>query len=144
MMLFACILFNLQFSFFNTAQASAQGTKTVAVKVSNKTQTINNKEYYIHIVEPGQTLFSIARAYGLKYYDAVIKTDIHLMQVGDTVWLPKNEYSVAAVSANATAAVSPASTTHYIKIEPGQHCARVWGDGGTDCRGQSGTAHRTA
>ena len=120
MMLFACILFNLQFSFFNTAQASAQGTKTVAVKVSNKTQTINNKEYYIHIVEPGQTLFSIARAYGLKYYDAVIKTDIHLMQVGDTVWLPKNEYSVAAVSANATAAVSPASTTHYIKIESGQ------------------------
>ena len=66
MMLFACILFNLQFSFFNTAQASAQGTKTVAVKVSNKTQTINNKEYYIHIVEPGQTLFSIARAYGLQ------------------------------------------------------------------------------
>lgn len=120
MMLFVCILFNLQFSFFNSAQASAQGTKTVAVKVSNKTQTINNKEYYIHIVEPGQTLFSIARAYGLKYYDAVIKTDIHLMQVGDTVWLPKNEYSVAAVSANATAAVSPANTTHYIKIEPGQ------------------------
>ena len=120
MMLFVCILFNLQFSFFNSAQASAQGTKTVAVKVSNKTQKINNKEYYIHIVEPGQTLFSIARAYGLKYYDAVIKTDIHLMQVGDTVWLPKNEYSVAAVSANATAAVSPANTTHYIKIEPGQ------------------------
>lgn len=100
--------------------ASAQGTKTVAVKVSKQTQTINNKEYYVHIVEQGQTVFSIARAYGLKYYDAVLKTDIHLMQVGDTVWLPKNDQSVAAVSANAEAVVAPANRVHYIKIEPGQ------------------------
>ncbi|MBO7488966.1 MAG: LysM peptidoglycan-binding domain-containing protein [Bacteroidales bacterium] len=100
--------------------ASAQGTKTVAVKVSNQTQVIKNKEYYVHVVEQGQTLFSIARAYGLKYYDAVIKTDIHLMKVGDTVWLPKNEYSVAAVSANASAVVSPSTSVHYIKIEAGQ------------------------
>ncbi len=100
--------------------ASAQGTKTVAVKVSNQTQTINNKEYYIHIVEQGQTVFSIARAYGLKYYDAVIKTDIHLLRVGDTVWLPKNSQSVAAVSANAEAIAAPANRIHYVKIEPGQ------------------------
>ena len=100
--------------------ASAQSTKTVAVKVSDKTQTINNKEYYVHIVEQGQTLFSIARAYGLKYYDAVIKTDIHLMKVGDTVWLPKNDQSVAAVVANAQAVTAPANMVHYIKIEPGQ------------------------
>ena len=100
--------------------ASAQGTKTVAVKVSDKTQQLGNKDYYVHIVEQGQTVFSIARAYGLKYYDAVIKTDIHLLKVGDTVWLPKNENSVAAVSAAADAMVAPANRTHYIKIEPGQ------------------------
>ena len=100
--------------------ASAQGTKTVAVKVSNQTQRVGNREYYVHIVEPGQTLFSIARAYGLKYYDAVIKTDIHLMKVGDTVWLPKNDQSVAAVSANADALMDPATRVHYIKVEPGQ------------------------
>ena len=115
-----CLLIGFQFTVFSSAQASAQGTKTVAVKVSNQTQRLNNKEYYVHIVEQGQTVFSIARAYGLKYYDAVIKTDIHLMKVGDTVWLPKNEYSVAAVTANADAAVSRAEATHYIKIEPGQ------------------------
>ena len=115
-----CLLIGFQFTAFSSAQASAQGTKTVAVKVSNQTQRINNKEYYVHIVEQGQTVFSIARAYGLKYYDAVIKTDIHLMKVGDTVWLPKNEYSVAAVTANADAVVSRADMTHYIKIEPGQ------------------------
>ena len=106
-------------SFF-VGMASAQGTKTVAVKVSNQTQILNNKEYYVHIVEQGQTVFSIARAYGLKYYDAVIKTDIHLMKVGDTVWLPKNEQSVAAVMANANAVASPSNRVHYIKIEAGQ------------------------
>ena len=106
------------FMLFLMGMASAQGTQTVAVKVSNQTQRMNNKEYYVHIVEQGQTLFSIARAYGLKYYDAVIKTDIHLMKVGDTVWLPKNEYSVAAVSANADAVV--VNRVHYIKVEAGQ------------------------
>lgn len=100
--------------------ASAQGTKTVAIKVSQQTQTVNNKEYYVHVVEQGQTVFSIARAYGLKYYDAVIKTDIHMLKVGDTVWLPKNQYSVAAVSDAASATVSSSSRIHYIKIEAGQ------------------------
>jgi LysM repeat protein len=108
------------FMMFILGVVSAQGTRTVSVKVSNQTQTINNKEYYIHIVEQGQTLFSIARAYGLKYYDAVIKTDIHLMKVGDTVWLPKNEYSVAAVTAKANATTDPSNRTRYIKIEAGQ------------------------
>ena len=63
----------------------AQGSQTSPIRLSSQTQRINNKEYYVHIVDRGQTLFSIARAYGLKYYDAVIKTDIHLMKVGDTV-----------------------------------------------------------
>ena len=98
----------------------AQGSQTSPIRLSSQTQRINNKEYYVHIVDRGQTLFSIARAYGLKYYDAVIKTDIHLMKVGDTVWLPKNEYSVAAVSKRAESATSSTSRVHYIKVEPGQ------------------------
>ncbi len=97
----------------------AQGTQTSAVRISDKTQVMNNKKYYIHIVEQGQTVFSIARAYGLKYYDAVIKSDIHQLKVGDTVWLPFNEYSVAAVSAAAEAQMST-STVHYIKVNAGQ------------------------
>lgn len=111
------LLLILMILFFSIA--SAQGTKTVAVKVSNQTQLLNNKEYYFHIVEQGQTVFSIARAYGLKYYDAVIKTDIHLLKVGDTVWLPKNEYSTAAVVSNAEAQLK-ADRVHYIKVDAGQ------------------------
>ena len=99
--------------------ASAQGTQTVPVKVSSQIQRINNKDYYVHVVEQGQTVFSIARAYGLKYYDAVIRTDIHRMKVGDTVWLPLNEYSVAAVSARAEETIS-SNRVHYVKVEAGQ------------------------
>ena len=71
-LLFAFML--LCFSF-----VSAQSNKTVPIKVSGITQKIDGKEYYVHIVEQGQTVFSISRAYGLKYYDAVLKTDIHFM-----------------------------------------------------------------
>ena len=98
----------------------AQGSHTMPVKVSDQKQTMNGKEYYIHIVEQGQTVFSIARAYGLKYYDAVIKTDIHNLKVGDTVWLPTTEYSVAAVAAAAQAIMDVTANPHYIKIESGQ------------------------
>ncbi|MBQ6068402.1 MAG: amino acid ABC transporter substrate-binding protein [Bacteroidales bacterium] len=59
-----------------------------AVEVSHKTQMLNGKRYFVHIVEQGQTVYAIARAYGLKEVEAVTKKDIHFLQIGDTVWLP--------------------------------------------------------
>ncbi len=100
--------------------ASAQNTHTVPVQVSDQTQVLNNKTYYIHIVQQGQTVFSISRAYGLKYYDAVIKTDIHQLKVGDTVWLPMTDNSVAAVRNAAQKVTDPAKRVHYIKVQPGE------------------------
>lgn len=73
--------------------------QTTPVTVGNTIQTVNGKEYYVHVVQPGQTVFSIARAYGLHYSAAVLRTDIQSMSVGDTVWLPVNEQSHAAVKA---------------------------------------------
>ena len=52
----------------------AQGSITK----SKTKQKLNGKEYYVHIVEHGQTVFSVSRAYGVKYYDAFIKKDIVL------------------------------------------------------------------
>ena len=112
-LLFAFML--LCFSF-----VSAQSNKTVPIKVSGITQKIDGKEYYVHIVEQGQTVFSISRAYGLKYYDAVLKTDIHFMKIGDTVWLPMNQYSVAAVTEAANKIIAPENRVHYIKVDAGQ------------------------
>ena len=58
------------------------------VKVSRITQVVNGKRYYVHIVEQGQTVYSISKAYGLKEVEAITKKDIHFLQIGDTVWLP--------------------------------------------------------
>ena len=69
-----------------TAKAQMPGGK--AVEVSHKTQLVNGKRYFVHIVEQGQTVYAIARAYGLKEVEAVTKKDIHFLQIGDTVWLP--------------------------------------------------------
>lgn len=60
----------------------------VPVEVSHQVQVVNGKKYYIHIVQQGQTVYSISRAYGLKAVDAVVKKDIHFLAIGDTVWLP--------------------------------------------------------
>ena len=51
----------------------AQGSITKS-KIKQK---LNGKEYYVHIVEHGQTVFSVSRAYGVKYYDAFIKNSVH-------------------------------------------------------------------
>ncbi|MBQ6726724.1 MAG: LysM peptidoglycan-binding domain-containing protein [Bacteroidales bacterium] len=61
------------------------------VIVTKQIKTINGKNYYAHVVEKGQTVFSIARAYGVNYREAVLKSDIDKIAIGDTVFLPTNE-----------------------------------------------------
>ena len=85
-MLCLSLLFNFQLSVFNSVWAQMPGGK--AVQLSHKTEVVNGKRFYIHIVEQGQTVYAISRAYGLKEVEAVTKKDIHFLQVGDTVWLP--------------------------------------------------------
>ncbi len=70
------------------AAAKAQMPGGTPVQVSHKTQLLNGKRYFVHIVEQGQTVYAISRAYGLKEVEAVTKKDIHFLQIGDTVWLP--------------------------------------------------------
>ena len=85
-MLGLSLLFNFQLSTFNSVWAQMPGGK--AVQLSRKTEVVNGKRFFIHIVEQGQTVYAISRAYGLKEVEAVTKKDIHFLQVGDTVWLP--------------------------------------------------------
>ena len=68
--------------------AFAQAPGTTPVKVSHETQVMNGRKYYVHIVETGQTVYSIAKAYKVNSYDAVTHVDIHFLHAGDTVWLP--------------------------------------------------------
>lgn len=81
------------------------------VEVSHKTQMVNGRRYFIHIVDQGQTVYAISRAYGLKEVEAVTKKDIHFLHVGDTVWLPCKGQKLAdgftAPSATGDEAVQP-------------------------------------
>ncbi|MCU0432809.1 MAG: LysM peptidoglycan-binding domain-containing protein [Bacteroidia bacterium] len=43
------------------------------IKKSKKTEVIDGKKYYLHTVEKGQTLFGIARAYGLTTNDVLVE-----------------------------------------------------------------------
>lgn len=103
------ILFLLVVSF-----ASAQ-TPVVA---TGETQDINGKKYYVHVVQPGQTVYSISKAYGVKQYDAVTRKDIHLLGVGDTVWLPCRGQQIPTGTQDRNANAEP--SYQYVKVEPGQ------------------------
>lgn len=70
------------------SEALAQAPGTAPVKVSSETQVMNGRKYYVHIVEKGQTVYSISKAYKVESYDAVTHVDIHFLHPGDTVWLP--------------------------------------------------------
>ena len=80
------IAFHFPLSTFHSLKAQAPGT--TPVKVSTETQVINGRKYYVHIVETGQTVYSISKAYKVNSYDAVTHVDIHFLHAGDTVWLP--------------------------------------------------------
>lgn len=69
-----------------TAWSQAPGT--TPVKISHETQMMHGRKYYVHIVEKGQTVYSISKAYKVESYDAVTHVDIHFLHPGDTVWLP--------------------------------------------------------
>ena len=93
-LLHAVVLVLVMLGWRNASQAQTSNP----VVPTGKTQVVNGVKYYIQVVGENQTIFSIARAYGLHYSAAVIKSDIHELSLGDTVWLPYNEQSVAAVS----------------------------------------------
>ncbi|MCQ2262010.1 MAG: ABC transporter substrate-binding protein [Bacteroidales bacterium] len=99
--------------------ASAQMPGGTPVEVSNQTQMMNGKKYYIHVVQPGQTVYAIAKAYGLKAYDAVVKKDIHFLAAGDTVWLPCNGQPVQqSSSVRLDSGNGKKSSTTQVSAEP--------------------------
>ena len=90
--------------------AWSQAPGTTPVKVSKKVQMLHGKKYYVHIVETGQTVYSISRAYQVQSYDAVTHVDIHFLHAGDTVWLPARG-QFAEESPQAPAAAPKAQNT---------------------------------
>ena len=86
--LLVCVSIVLHFPLSSFHSIKAQKPGTTPVKISSEMQMLNGRKYYVHIVETGQTVYSIATAYKVKSYDAVTHVDIHFLHAGDTVWLP--------------------------------------------------------
>ena len=78
-----CFIFHL-----SPLTVMSQAPGTTPVTVSKETQMLHGRKYYVHIVEKGQTVYSISRAYKVESFDAVTHVDIHFLHPGDTVWLP--------------------------------------------------------
>jgi hypothetical protein len=122
------VLFNFQFSIFTL---NAQKPGTTPVKVSNEKQMIHGRKYYVHIVERGQTVYSISKAYKVSSYDAVTHVDIHALHPGDTVWLPfRGQFADSEEQPTPTPAPTPTTTpvntvyvhdTSYINVPYAVH-----------------------
>lgn len=90
----------------------AQKPGSTPVKVSHEKQMLQGRKYYVHIVEKGQTVYSIAKAYKVQSYDAVTHVDIHSLHPGDTVWLPfRGQFSEEEEQMTSTPATASAPAT---------------------------------
>ena len=102
-------LFTILILFLSALTAWAQAPGTTPVTVSHETQMLHGRKYYVHIVEKGQTVYSISKAYKVQSYDAVTHVDIHFLHPGDTVWLPVRGQFSSAAEENEAAQGKPAT-----------------------------------
>ena len=94
---------------------SAQVVKSTTVGMHN------GRKCYIHIVQPGQTVYSITKLYGVKEHEAILKSDIHHIAVDDTVWIPCTDCVVNAQAATKAVSQQPEKKEYqFVVVEPGQ------------------------
>ena len=85
---------------------------------SNTVGMHNGKKCYIHIVQPGQTVYSITKLYGAKEHEAILKSDIHHLAVDDTVWIPCTDCVVTEKTS--TPQQQDKKEYQFVKVEQGQ------------------------
>ena len=113
--------------------AWAQKPGATPVRVSTEKQMMNGRKYYVHIVEKGQTVYSITKAYRVESYDAITHVDIHSLHPGDTVWIPFRGQFTESEEREASMAAAPTvrvDTVHiydttYIKVPYAVHDTTV-------------------
>ena len=73
---------------FAAVNLSAQAT--VDIKKSTEIVRIGGKEYYIHVVEKGHTLYSIARVYGIPMDEIIFENPLakDVIQIGQELRIP--------------------------------------------------------
>jgi len=71
----------------------------VEIKKSNKVVVFNGKEYYIHIVEKGHTLYSLARVYEIPMNEIIFENPSakDRLSIGQELKIPVNSRDIAVV-----------------------------------------------
>jgi len=87
---------------------------------SNTVGMHNGKKCYIHIVQPGQTVYSITKLYGVKEHEAILKSDIHHLAVDDTVWIPCTDCVVNTQQQAVSSQQETKREYQFVVVEPGQ------------------------
>lgn len=120
MVFVVCVSIALHAPFSTLHSVMAQAPGTAPVTVSHQTQMLHGRKYYVHIVEKGQTVYSISRAYKVQSYDAVTHVDIHFLHPGDTVWLPcRGQFSEAAQEIEQTQSSQSGQSAQSVQSDKG-------------------------
>jgi LysM repeat protein/ABC-type branched-subunit amino acid transport system substrate-binding protein len=89
------------------------------IKKSTKTEVVEGKKYYLHTVEKGQTLYAIAKAYGLTVNDILLENPDALngIKPGEILKIPFEKPPVKLTAAD---------TTYFIHVvEAGQTLYKI-------------------
>jgi ABC-type branched-subunit amino acid transport system substrate-binding protein/LysM repeat protein len=95
--------------FFISTEIKAQ-----EIKKSTKTETIEDKKFYLHTVEKGQTLFSIAKAYEVSKNDIILENPELIDGLKDNIVI-----KIPFVKKENAASSKPMQTNEH-KVESGQ------------------------
>jgi len=104
--------------FLTSLSIHAQTTTPVPVQVSQHVENIDGRYYILHVVERGQTLFSISRAYQVAIEQIRRTSDMQSIQIGETLMIPTSPPArpVAAVPPPVVT-VTPIETRVPIAVE---------------------------
>ena len=80
--LFLIFVIILGINFISSAQDD------INIVISNKIETVNGQQYYLHKVEKGQTLYSISKAYKVPIKILESDTGNINLKAGKTIYIP--------------------------------------------------------
>lgn len=95
--LFLIFVIILGINFISSAQDD------INIVISNKIETVNGQQYYLHKVEKGQTLYSISKAYKVPLKILESDTGNINLKAGKTIYIPfKYESSISEINSEDT------------------------------------------
>ena len=89
----------------------------VEVERSNNKVILEGKVYYIHVVEPGQTLYAIARAYHISQKEIAVENPgvVSGIQIGQALKIPVEPILEEEIDTSEVEVVSQGKRTHKVK-----------------------------